>query len=144
MEYFIREFEISDCDGIRRLNSEELGYDSPFEDTAAKLTQLKGSSADKIFVAAANGKLVGYIHACDYDVIYMPHMKNIMGIAVSGKYRRCGIGSALLDRVEEWAKETGAAAVRLNSGAARADAHEFYRRRGYGGEKPQLRFTKKL
>lgn len=43
------------------------------------------------------------------------HMKNIMGIAVSSNFRKMGIGKALLDSVEHWARDTGASGVRLVS-----------------------------
>lgn len=41
-------------------------------------------------------------------------------------------------------RETGASGVRLVSGASRTEAHTFYRRMGYGGEKPQLNFKKRV
>ncbi|MEG0711801.1 MAG: GNAT family N-acetyltransferase, partial [Niameybacter sp.] len=85
---------------------------------------------------------IGYVHANDYDVIYAPHMKNIMGIAVSKQYKRQGVGKALLEAVEEWAKKTGASGVRLVSGETRSGAHTFYRYCGYEGEKRQINFKK--
>ena len=124
----IRPFEIGDAESICRLNAEEMGYDFPLEQTAKKLTALAGSPKDRIFVAVADSAVVGYVHANNYDLIYAPHMKNIMGIAVAKRYRRRGIGKALLDAVEAWAKRTG--------------AHEFYRRCGYGCEKEQINFKK--
>lgn len=80
----------------------------------------------------------------DYDLLYAPHYKNIMGIAVSPKYRRQGVGSSLLSAVEQWASETGAEAVRLCSGEERKGAHEFYKSLGYVNSKKQLNFSKKL
>ena len=47
-------------------------------------------------------------------------------------------------QVELWAKDTGAAGIRLVSGAERTDAHEFYRHCGFSGDKRQLNFKKKL
>lgn len=77
-----------------------------------------------------------------YDVIYAPHMKNIMGIAVSSNFRKMGIGKALLDSVEHWARDTGASGVRLVSGATRTGAHEFYHHCGYSGDKKQINLKK--
>lgn len=138
----IRPFEIGDAESIRRLNAEELGYDFPLDETVKKLAALAGSPKDRIFVAVADSVAVGYVHANDYDVIYAPHMKNIMGIAVAKRYRRKGVGRALLGEVEAWAKKTGARGVRLVSGASRTGAHAFYRRCGYGCEKEQINFKK--
>lgn len=65
-----------------------------------------------------------------------------MGIAVSKQYKRQGVGKALLEAVEEWAKKTGASGVRLVSGETRSGAHAFYRYCGYEGEKRQINFKK--
>lgn len=71
-------------------------------------------------------------------------MKNNMGIAVFSGYHRQGIGRALLQAVENWAKETGASCVRLVSGAERTGAHGFYQRCGYTDGKNQLNFKKSV
>lgn len=142
MQVVIREFEISDYIDIYRLNREEMGYEYPLEDTKVKLAQLSKSNSDKIYVAVIGTEIVGYVHANDYDTTYAPHMKNIMGIAVSRNCRRKGVGSALLSSVEEWARETGAKGVRLVSGSERTDAHVFYRSCGYSGDKMQLNLRK--
>lgn len=104
---------MSDSDGIHRLNTDEMGYEFSLNETKEKLLKLINSESDKIFVAIIGDEVVGYVHANDYDLIYAPHMKNIMGIAVAEKYKRNGIGKSLLSEVEKWAKETGANGVRL-------------------------------
>lgn len=142
MNIQIRQCEISDMEAIYELNARELGYDYPKDKTEEKLKQLLESDKDKIFIALIDNNVVGYIHANDYDVIYAPHMKNIMGIAVSSGSRKKGIGRALLSAVEDWAQESGACGVRLVSGAARTGAHEFYCHCGYSGDKQQINFKK--
>lgn len=144
MNYTIREASLSDAEAIWMLNCTEMGYPFPLEATVDKLERLLSRGCDKIFVATVDGAVVGYVHANDYDVIYAPHMKNIMGIAVAQDHKRKGIGKALLRQVELWASDTGAAGVRLVSGASRTDAHEFYRHCGYTGDKKQLNLKKKL
>ena len=126
------------------MNREDLGYDYPVEELRERLETVLGSEKDRIWVAVMGQQVVGYIHACGYDVIYAPHMKDIMGIAVSSACRRVGIGRALLYAVEEWGREDGAAGIRLVSGTDRADAHAFYRSCGYNGGKTQLNFKKYL
>ena len=90
----------------------------------------------------ADGRVAGYLHLCDYDLLYAPPLKNVLGIAVASRFRRQGIGRALLQAGEDWARRTGAAGVRLVSGASRTGAHAFYRRCGYGGVKQQINFKK--
>ena len=126
------------------MNREDLGYDYPVEELRERLETVLGSEKDRIWVAVMGQQVVGYIHACGYDVIYAPHMKDIMGIAVSSACRRVGIGRALLYAVEEWGREDGAAGIRLVSGADRVGAHAFYRCCGYDGGKTQLNLKKYL
>ena len=138
----IRECSVGDADAICLLNKNEMGYDYPLEATRNKLRMLLSKPENKIFVAETGGRGVGYVHANDYDVIYAPHFKDIMGIAVSGDFRKMGIGRTLLSATEKWAKETGACGIRLVSWEKRTGAHEFYRRCGYTERKKQLNFNK--
>ena len=142
MNYQIRECEISDYKEIYKLNTAEMGYDYSEEKTRIKLQALLKSDNDKIFVSCVDDKVIGYIHANNYDVIYAPHMKNIMGIAVLSEFKRMGIGRELLTAVVNWAENTGADGVRLASGSARVNAHQFYKNCGYTGDKTQVRFVK--
>lgn len=142
MNFVIRECTFDDVDYIYKLNCIEMGYDHPIENTRKQLKMVLSSCRDIIYVAVLDEKIVGYVHANDYNLIYAPPMKNIMGIAVSGEYKKIGIGKALLNAVENWAKADGAKGVRLVSGATRKEAHEFYKRCGYCGGKQQLNFKK--
>ena len=142
MKINIREADVQDAEAISILNTIALGYYYPIEDTERKLVSVLNSSKEKVFVAVAENVVVGYIHANDYDVLYYPALKNIMGIAVAEEYRRCGIGKELLGAVEAWAKETGAKGIRFVSGAGRKEAHAFYRNCGFGSEKDQINFKK--
>ena len=144
MSMRIREASLQDAGAIARLNAECMGYDYSSADTAANLSHILGSPHDKVLVAVADTQIVGYIHVNEYRVLYAPFMVNVMGIAVSGSCRRCGIGSQLLAAAEAWAKERGAVAIRLVSGASRTEAHAFYRSCGFGGGKEQLNFKKAL
>ena len=142
MKFEVKLAVMADAEAICILNRDELGYDYQLEKTKEKLLNLLSSKTDKIFAAAVGGRVIGYIHASDYDVIYAPHMKNIMGIAVAEEYRHNGIGASLIQAIEDWAKETGACGVRLCSGESRTGAHGFYRHCGYSCDKRQLNFKK--
>lgn len=144
MNYTIRECRIEDAAAIQKINAEAMGYDYSLEETAEKLSMLLQSDTDKIFVAEVNGVTAGYVHANDYELIYAPSMKNIMGIAVAKQFRRMDIGKALLEKCEQWASETGAKGIRLVSGGTRKEAHDFYRSLGYGQGRTQLNFKKWL
>lgn len=140
----IRKAVTEDHNAIYLLNLHEMHYDFPLESTASKLDKILKSPDHLVLVAELDGKVIGYVHACDYDLLYATNMKNIMGIAVKDKYKRMGVGRALLSAVEKWASENGAECIRLCSGEERINAHEFYKSCGYTCGKKQLNFKKEL
>lgn len=142
MNFIIRECRIADGRYIQKLNRRQMGYDFPVRETIIQLEKRLADPSQKIFVAEAEGCVLGYIHIRDYDTLYAPHMKNILGIAVAQQYQRNGIGRALLSAAESWAANTGAAGVRLVSGESRKCAHKFYAGCGYNGGKKQINFKK--
>ena len=74
----------------------------------------------------------------------LKELVNLLGLAVAKDYRRQGVTTALINRVERWAKDNGVKMIRLNSGSSRKEAHEFYRKLGFDNEKEQIRFIKSL
>lgn len=137
----IRKACIDDCAAIAEISRSDLGYDCTAEFVRAKL-QKQDTSRETVFVAVCENEVIGYVHIEKYDTLYSAPLANILGLAVSADNRRNGAGTMLMDAAEVWAKDIGAAGVRLNSGASRLGAHEFYRARGYNSEKQQIRFIK--
>ncbi len=74
----------------------------------------------------------------------LKELVNLLGLAVAKDYRRQGVATALINRVERWAKDNGVKMIRLNSGSSRKEAHEFYRKLAFDNEKEQIRFIKSL
>ena len=144
MEFDIRPRRIEDAVGIQQLNARELGYDFPLIKTTEKLRRALESGRNFIAVAVCGDRVIGYIHAVDYDVLYAPPMKDILALAVNGEYRRSGVGKALLQAVEAWAIESGAVGIRLVSGSSRTEAHKFYKKCGYICSKEQYNFKKMI
>jgi GNAT superfamily N-acetyltransferase len=142
MELIIRPAGAQDAKAIYELNRDGLGYDFPLEDTRRRLAFILGKAGNRIFVAQLMGRVVGYIHAADYECSYTDSLKNIIALAVDEKERGRGIGRVLLNAAEAWARETGAAGVRLNSGMERENAHRFYEACGYINRKNQKNFIK--
>ena len=144
MHILIRDASVHDADAIAQLNRECMGYDYSSADTSVSLSYVLGSTHDKVLVAVADTQIVGYIHVNEYRVLYAPFMVNVMGIAVSVSFRKCGIGRQLLLAAEAWTTERGATAIRLVSGAKRTDAHSFYRSCGFDNGREQMNFKKAL
>lgn len=157
----IRQATTSDIPAMNELFQKDLGYAECTLEIVEKQFAGLDKSREAVFVAEVEctdshdgsydsspdtspSPIAGVIHVEKYNVLYFPTMANILGIAVSADFRRQGIGSALLKRAEEWARENGAGSMRLNSGESRKQAHEFYRAQGYIDDKKQLRFIKEL
>ena len=141
MEMIIRNANINDSAAIAEISKSDLGYDCTAEFVCNKLENLD-NSREAVFVAAYGDDVLGFVHVEQYDTLYSETLANILGLAVRAEWRRQRVGSYLMGAVEDWAKDIGAAGVRLNSGASRLGAHEFYRARGYNSEKQQIRFIK--
>ncbi|MGN0571412.1 MAG: GNAT family N-acetyltransferase [Candidatus Fimenecus sp.] len=139
----VREAVISDCEAIAALCREDLGY-ACTPDLLQKRMVAVDKSRERVYVAIQGETVIGFVHAARYETLYFEPLVNLLGLAVSEKYRRSGAGCALLSAVESWAREIGAAGIRANSGASRQDAHAFYRTLEFADEKPQIRFIKWL
>ena len=139
----VREAMLEDYKSIGEIIRNDLGY--LCEDDLVK-TRLSGvdSKRECVFVAEYENEVIGYVHVERYETLYMETLANIFGLAVSAQKRRMGAGHLLMFEAEKWAKSIGAVGVRLNSGALRNGAHEFYRAIGYNLEKKQIRFLKML
>ena len=161
----IRHAAASDIPAMNELFQKDLGYAECTLEIVEKQFAGLDNSREAVFIAEAEStdasgdshdgspdvtsnarlfRIAGVIHVEKYNVLYFPTMANILGLAVAGDFRGQGIGSALLKRAEEWARENGASSMRLNSGESRKQAHEFYRAQGYIDDKKQLRFIKEL
>lgn len=138
----IRKAEIGDYFSISELSLKGLGYEYSIEKTKEKLSCILNDNMQAVFVAVCDSSVVGYIHLENYDVLYADNYKNIMGIAVFSEYRRMGVGRALLQAAEKWAKANGAVGLRLCSGEEREAAHKFYIACGYTETKLQKNFKK--
>lgn len=133
-----------DCHDIWCINKEELGYDVPFEVAHMQMRKIMDDPTQQIYVYESDRKVVGYIHACIYNLLYAEPLVNILGIAVSKAYQHHGIGGLLLLMVEDWACGNNIVGVQLNTGTKREIAHKFYEAWGYECRKEQLHFYKQL
>ena len=139
----IREANPEDSATIAEITAEGLGYDCAPEVIARNIASMDRTHA-RLFVAETDGSVVGFVEPQVYEAVYFATLVNILGLAVRESHRGTGIGKALMEAAENWAKEIGAKGVRLNSGATRTNAHAFYRHIGYTTEKQQIRFLKEF
>lgn len=141
-EVLIRPANPQDGMAIYKLNRDAFGYEFNPQRTCERLTEILSMGRDRIFIAERAGKVIGYLHAADYDCTYSEPLKNILAICVEDNECGKGVGRMLLQAVEAWAKESGACGVRLVSGFNRQPAHQFYLACGYSHRKDQKNFIK--
>lgn len=146
MSWNVRLARVTDAERIHHINRVSLGYNYPLSDTRDRLTQILARPTDRLWVVSRDedGLVCGYLHAADYEVVYMGSMKNILALAVDESFQGTGLGRLLLSAVEDWALNCGCAAIRLVSGNNRVNAHQFYLHCGYRIRKEQKNLIKEL
>jgi GNAT superfamily N-acetyltransferase len=139
----IRSAAISDAPVICELLS-QLGYPAGLDEIPKRLEAVS-SFPKAIALVATNGygEVVGLVTSHIFPSIHdSAPVAWLTTLVVLEDARGAGIGSALLEYVENWAARQGATRLSLTSGLQRRATHDFYLRRNY--ENTGLRFTKKL
>jgi GNAT superfamily N-acetyltransferase len=139
----IRFATIDDAEAVARL-SDQLGYPSTKEETIRRLLQVTGQSGHAVYVAEADGMLIGWVHVFVNHSLLADTPTEVAGLVVNENYRGHGVGRVLMEKAERWAQEQGCRSVRLRSNVMRARAHAFYERLGYRVIKSQKAFCKDL
>ncbi len=120
----------------------ELGYPCTAADIRARLEMV--SQTDFLRVAASSDQPRGFIQANRTCVIEVGSWVEIVGLVVSSKVRRSGIGRRLISEVERWAEGFAAKRVVVRSNTKRDESHRFYPAMGYELAKTQAVYQKKL
>ncbi len=89
-----------------------------------------------VLVAISNFNVVGFVAAEVSETPNLPFLNpikrcRIATIVVSNKYKNCGVGSALYEKVCEIAKEKGACRLTLEVFAFNSSAIDFYEKHGF-------------
>lgn len=138
----IRPAVVGDAEHIGELIS-ELGYPTTTAAMSKRLLDLLSDPSYVTLVADVDGHVIGVAGGAlgryyEKDGIY----SCLAVLAVASTARGRGVGSRLVEAIERWSANKGAREVVVNSGLHRADAHDFYQRRGYS--RTGFRFIKSL
>ena len=133
----------SDAGEIAQLTT-QLGYDLTEGDAAARLSRILPRDDQRFLVADFDGRAVGWVHIVLVEYVDAEAFALIGGLVVDKVHRGSGIGRALMNGAENWARERGVSMVRLSSTVARTAAHRFYENLGYTKIKTQHSFIKPL
>ena len=123
----------------------QLGYPVDPDTLGERLADLRSRTADDVLVAVDdNDRPIAWIHVALLATLEASHLAAINGLVVEEGHRSSGIGAALVDAAERWARDRGAAAIVVRSRSTRERAHRFYERIGYVEIKRSHVFEKPL
>jgi len=121
----IRPFDATDEAAVVAL-WQRCGLTRPWNDPCKDIRRKLAVRADLFLVAEMKAVIVGTVM-----VGYDGHRGWINYLGVDPKYRRRGIGRALMDEAERLLRAEGCPKINLQVRTANAEAIEFYRRIGY-------------
>src|SRR3954470_15486317 len=110
----------------------ERGHACTPADMSTRLGRVITDPAQAVIVAeTADKKVVGAIHVALYRILEWDEAAQILGVIVAESHQRRGLGRALTERAEQWARERDCTMVYLRTNALRTDATSFYAKLGY-------------
>lgn len=136
----IRGARAEDAAAVSRLLG-ELGHPAPEADVRTRLGELARLEGHVVLVAEDSSGVVGVASAFVAPVLHRPGATGRISVMVVAETQRgTGVGTRLLEAMEEALAARGATRLELTSNLRRADAHAFYERRGW--TRQGLRFEK--
>lgn len=110
----------------------ELGYPATAEEVAARLTRLREPHDVVLVTLEEGGAVRGLLGLHRLTTLHAAAPAcYITALVVAAAARGRGIGRALLDAAESWARRAGCSRIVVTSAEHRAAAHAFYERAGY-------------
>lgn len=141
---FLRRMLHKDLPSVATLCA-ELGYPVSLDELTQRFSLIDVSSTH-ILVVAEDGRqcVTGFVHVGASLALTDRVRCEIMGLVVTARERRKGIGKRLVAFAEEWACGQGYERIRVRSQALREEAQDFYRELGFELKKIQNVFVKEL
>lgn len=129
----LRNFILIDIESLATLTT-ELGYPTTIEDMTSRMSEILQQPNSKTIVAELHGQIVGFM-GMSKNLSWESNncSLRIQALVVSEEYRKLGVGKALIDFAESYAKEIKAKSLILNCGNRydREIAHRFYTALGF-------------
>jgi len=138
----IRKALLDDAASIADLTT-DLGYVADVSAITDRLRRLSDTPDDVVLVAEMEGVIAGWVQGHTSVVLESGFRMEIVGLIVSSRFRRRGVGRALIEAVESWGAERGASVFSVRSNVQRVESHQFYPSLGYEKTKTQAVYRKK-
>lgn len=139
--------------GIRRTRPDDsmamvplfdaLGYPTDATTIQQRLCRLHSDADYESWVACTDGEIVGFAAAhLVRPVEDDAPVGQLIALVTAPQHEGRGVGQALTEHFESWARSSGAQRLVVTSGSRRTETHTFYKGRGYS--QSGLRFGKSL
>jgi GNAT superfamily N-acetyltransferase len=127
----VRDAQPFDADALARLIT-QLGYPTSPSTLPGRLSRLGSDANARAFVAESDGDIAGALTIHLRDTLNHDRpIAQITMLVVDENQRGSGIGRALVDAAEQFARDRGCHRINVTTQLMRAGAHAFYERVGY-------------
>jgi GNAT superfamily N-acetyltransferase len=127
----IRKATAEDVESLAGL-LEQLDYPTNVAEVRSRFDRLLTTSATGFLVAEGDGKVVGIASFHIFELIYRPRPQcRLTALVVRSDHRRQGIGAALVEAVEQAARERDCYRLELTTSPRRTEAIPFYAALGF-------------
>jgi GNAT superfamily N-acetyltransferase len=141
-EFKVRAATEDDAEPIALL-SRELGYPAELTAVRKRLNSILARDDQRVVVAELPGQAIcGWLQAHCSHVLESGFRVEIVGLIVSERMRRRGVGRILVAQAETWAAEISAETIVVRSNSKRVESHAFYPALGYLPSKTQVVYRK--
>lgn len=124
--------------------SEQLGYPVTQKDLHVRFTKHSSSSRHMFLVYEENRNILGWIHLEQVEDLIEEDKAEVKALVVEENSRGSGVGKALMEAAEKWAKTYQLHTIYLNCNILRERTHKFYTREGFVNYKTSRFFEKKI
>ena len=127
----IRPASLDDAASIARL-LEELGYPQPPEFVHNRLQSVFVDADQRVWVAEDEAQVLGFIAFLAYPYFHaVGKQGRIIALCVTEANRGKGVGRALVEHSESFARSCGCVRMEVTTGIQRLRTHTFYEQMGY-------------
>ncbi|GIH94899.1 GNAT family N-acetyltransferase [Planobispora siamensis] len=144
----IRPYRDEDRDAVLALAPRLTEGVATWRDAAAVAEAVRGwvagsleqgdDDGNGVLVAVRDGRVAGFVTMAARRHFTGQMDAYIGELVVSAGAERTGVGRALVEAAESWARDRGLRRITLETGAANARARSFYRALGYAEEEVRL------
>lgn len=140
----LRAASVADAAQISQLIS-ELGYQADIVALQGRIERLVSRTDHRVIVAETDSlELAGWLHAHASEALESGFRVEILGLVVGSRFRRHGVGRALVRAAEAWAKELACDTLVVRTNVTRVESHPFYAALGFAQVKTQAVYRKRV